>query len=68
MALMIWLSVFPTLTVLELVFHSWLEKLPMIVQTLLLSAVVVPTVVWVLMPRLHKVRGRLLNRAATRSA
>ncbi|MFC8124982.1 hypothetical protein [Streptomyces sp. NPDC057302] len=62
MALMIWLSVFPTLTVLELLLHSWLAKLPLVVQTLLLSAAVVLTVVYVLMPRLHKIRGRLLSR------
>ncbi|MEU5952855.1 hypothetical protein [Streptomyces sp. NPDC047525] len=62
MALMIWISVFPTLTVLELLFHSWLAKLPMVVQTLLLSAAVVLTVVYVLMPRLQKIRGRLLSR------
>ncbi|MFI0976022.1 hypothetical protein ACH4SP_03225 [Streptomyces sp. NPDC021093] len=65
MALMIWLSVFPTLTVLELLFHSWLEKLPMVVQTLLLSAAVVLTVVYVLMPRLQAIRGRIMARGAT---
>ncbi|MFD3580439.1 hypothetical protein [Streptomyces sp. NPDC058644] len=62
MALMIWMSVFPTLTVLELLLHTWLARLPMVLQTLVLSALVVPAVVYVLMPRLHRVRGKLLAR------
>ncbi|CAM5232604.1 hypothetical protein SSPIM334S_04577 [Streptomyces spiroverticillatus] len=52
------------LTVLELVFHPLLEGLPLILQTLLLSAAVVPTVGWLLMPRLHKDRARLFARSA----
>ncbi|MEB8338540.1 MULTISPECIES: hypothetical protein [Streptomyces] len=68
MALMIWVSVFPTLTVLELLFHTWLDGLPMVVQTLILSALVVPTVVYVLMPRLHRVRGKLLARRTPRAS
>ncbi|MFE4862608.1 hypothetical protein [Streptomyces sp. NPDC056670] len=62
MALMIWMSVFPTLTMLELLLHTWLEDLPMVLQTLILSALVVPTVVYALMPRLHRARARLLAR------
>ncbi|MCQ8771099.1 hypothetical protein [Streptomyces telluris] len=64
MALMIWVSVFPTLTVLELLFHQWLKRLPLVLQTLVLSACVVLTVVYVLMPRLQRLRARLLMRAA----
>ncbi|MEV4442143.1 hypothetical protein AB0K09_24680 [Streptomyces sp. NPDC049577] len=66
MALMIWVAVFPTLTVLHLLFHRWLEQLPLVLQTLILSALVVLTVVYVLMPRLQRVRGMLLRRAARR--
>ncbi|MBH1934208.1 hypothetical protein I5Q34_07835 [Streptomyces sp. AV19] len=64
MALMIWVAVFPTLTVLELLFHRWLEHLPLVAQTLVLSALVVLTVVYVLMPRLQRVRVRLLARGS----
>ncbi|MEV6975273.1 hypothetical protein [Kitasatospora sp. NPDC093806] len=64
MALMIWTAVFPSLTVLEFLLHPWLAGLPMVLQTLVLSALVVPVVVWVLMPRLQRVRGRLLLRLA----
>ncbi|WP_058041207.1 hypothetical protein [Streptomyces roseifaciens] len=63
MALMIWVSVFPTLTLLELLFHEWLKRLPLVLQTLVLSACVVLTVVYVLMPRLQRLRARLLTRA-----
>ncbi|MGI5337573.1 hypothetical protein ACQEVS_09340 [Streptomyces sp. CA-181903] len=66
MALMIWLAVFPTLTVLHLLFHRWLQDLPLVLQTLVLSALVVLTVVYVLMPRLQRARGALLARTARR--
>ncbi|MEV6570029.1 hypothetical protein [Streptomyces sp. NPDC051577] len=66
MALMIWMAVFPTLTVLELLLHDRLQRLPMVLRTLVLSAIVVLTVVYVLLPRLQVARVRLLARASRR--
>jgi len=65
LALMIWLAVFPTLTVLNLVLGSWLGTLAPVVRTFVLASIAVPIVIYGLMPQLHKVRGRLLTRAAT---
>jgi antibiotic biosynthesis monooxygenase (ABM) superfamily enzyme len=62
---MIWLAVFPTLTVLNLVLGSWLGTLAPVVRTFVLASIAVPIVIYGLMPQLHKVRGRLLTRAAT---
>ncbi|WP_461746797.1 hypothetical protein [Kocuria sp. U4B] len=63
---MIWVAVFPTLTLINLVFGPWLEALPTVVRTLVLTTVTVPIVVYGLMPPLHRVRTRLLTGPAGR--
>ena len=65
LALMIWVAVFPTLTVLNLLFGQYLADLPSVLRTFVLATVAVPIVIYGLMPRLHKVRARLLMRHAT---
>lgn len=64
LALMIWIAVFPTLTALNLAFGPTLAHLPSVVRTLVLVTVAVPIVIYGLMPRLHKLRARILTRAA----
>jgi antibiotic biosynthesis monooxygenase (ABM) superfamily enzyme len=60
LALMIWLAVFPTLTLLNLALGGWLGTLAPVVRTFVLVTVAVPIVIYVLMPQLHRIRGRLL--------
>ena len=62
LALMIWIAVFPTLTVLNLALSGALEDLPSVVRTLVLATVAVPIVIYGLMPQLHKARARLVVR------
>jgi antibiotic biosynthesis monooxygenase (ABM) superfamily enzyme len=64
LALMIWLSVFPTLTVINFALGVWLATLPQLLRTLVLTTVAVPIVIYGLMPQLHKVRARLVTRSA----
>ncbi len=64
LALMIWVAVFPTLTVLNLVFADTLSHLPSVLRTFVLVTVAVPIVIYGLMPRLHKVRAHILIRRA----
>ena len=66
LALMIWLAVFPTLTLLNLALGPWLATLTPIVRTFVLATIAVPIVIYGLMPQLHRARGRLLSRSATR--
>ena len=65
LALMIWLAVFPTLTVLNLVLGDWLAALTPVARTFVLATIAVPIVIYGLMPPLHQARIRLLTRAAT---
>jgi antibiotic biosynthesis monooxygenase (ABM) superfamily enzyme len=62
LALMIWLAVFPTLTVLNLALGNWLATMTPVLRTFVLATTAVPIVIYGLMPQLHKVRVRLLTR------
>jgi antibiotic biosynthesis monooxygenase (ABM) superfamily enzyme len=64
LALMIWVAVFPTLTVLNLAFGDTLAGLPSVLRTFVLATVAVPIVIYGVMPRLHRLRARVLTRAA----
>lgn len=66
LALMIWLAVFPTLTLLNLALEDWLATLSPVLRTFALATVAVPIVIYGLMPQLHRLRARVLTRAATR--
>lgn len=67
LALMIWVAVVPTLTVLNLVLGPALAGLPGVLRTLVLASVAVPVVIYGLMPRLHRVRVLLLARPGRRA-
>ena len=65
LALMIWLAVFPTLTALNLLLGDWLGGLSPVVRTFVLATVAVPIVIYGLMPQLHKLRIRILDRTTS---
>ena len=68
LALMIWLAVFPTLTVLNLALGDWLRTLTPVARTFVLATIAVPIVIYGLMPQLHRLRRQLLTRAARSQA
>ncbi|HZM65828.1 MAG TPA: hypothetical protein VFC16_05955 [Nakamurella sp.] len=65
LALMIWLAVFPTLTILNLTLGDWLRPMTPVLRTFVLATIAVPIVIYGLMPQLHRLRRRLLTRIAT---
>ena len=62
LALMIWLCVFPTLTVINVAAGDWLRTMSPVLRTFVLATVAVPIVIYGLMPQLHRVRVHLLAR------
>lgn len=64
LALMIWVAVFPTLTVLNLVLGDTLAGVPRVLRTFVLATIAVPIVIYGLMPRLHRLRARIIARRA----
>jgi antibiotic biosynthesis monooxygenase (ABM) superfamily enzyme len=65
LALMIWIAVFPTLTVLNLTFSGTLKDLPVVLRTFILATTAVPIVIYGLMTHLHKLRARILTRSGS---
>jgi antibiotic biosynthesis monooxygenase (ABM) superfamily enzyme len=63
LALMIWLCVFPTLTVINLMLGGWLRTMSAVTRTFVLATIAVPIVIYGLMPHLHRLRGRVLTSA-----
>jgi antibiotic biosynthesis monooxygenase (ABM) superfamily enzyme len=64
LAVMIWLCVFPTLTVINVVLGDWLRPMSPVLRTFVLATVAVPIVIYGLMPQLHRLRVRLVTRAS----
>lgn len=61
LALMIWLCVFPTLTLINLTLSDWLAPMSAVPRTFVLATIAVPIVLYGLMPQLHKARVRILT-------
>ena len=62
LALMIWVAVFPTLTLLNLTLGPWLAGAGAVLRTFVLATIAVPIVIYGLMPRLHRLRVHVLSR------
>jgi len=62
LALMIWLAAFPTLTAINLSLQDWLTPMSPVLRTFVLATIAVPIVIYGVMPQLHRLRLRLLNR------
>ncbi|MGY1811051.1 hypothetical protein ACI8AF_27090 [Blastococcus sp. SYSU D00669] len=62
LALMIWLAVLPTLIVLNLALSRLLAGTSVVLRTVIVATLAVPIVMYGLMPRLHRLRARLLTR------
>jgi antibiotic biosynthesis monooxygenase (ABM) superfamily enzyme len=60
---MIWIAVFPTLTVLNLTLGPRLADAGPVLRTFVLATIAVPVVVYGVMPQLHRARTRLLTRS-----
>jgi antibiotic biosynthesis monooxygenase (ABM) superfamily enzyme len=60
---MIWVAVFPTLTVLNLAIGDRLDSLNPVLRTFVLATVAIPIVIYGLMPQLPRLRVHLLTRA-----
>ena len=61
LAFMIWLCVFPTLTVINLAFGNWLGGMSAVMRTFVLATIAVPIVIYGLMPHLHRLRARVVS-------
>ncbi|GAB2750584.1 hypothetical protein [Kitasatospora kifunensis] len=59
-----WLAVYPTITLVLALIGPHTAHLPLFVRTLILSAIVVPVVVYGLIPALQRVHAATIGRRA----
>jgi antibiotic biosynthesis monooxygenase (ABM) superfamily enzyme len=64
MALVTWLTIFPLITVIVRLTGPLLEDLPLVVRLGITTAVAVPLMTWVVMPRVTRLLRRWLYRSA----
>ena len=64
MAILIWIAVFPTLSVVSTVLGPWIGDLNPVVRTFVLATIAVPTIVYGEMPWLQRARIWILTRRA----
>lgn len=61
MAVLIWLAIYPTINLVFLLIGDRLTSLPLFVRTLILSVILVPLMVFVLLPLLTKAFAKWLS-------
>lgn len=60
--MLIWLAIYPSITLFMLLFGDFLVLMPVPLRTLVLTAGLVPLMVFVLLPRLQKLFADWLRR------
>ena len=60
--MLVWLAIYPCITLIFLIFGHWLELLPIPLRTFVLTIVLVPYMVYVGVPALTKLLKPWLNK------
>jgi antibiotic biosynthesis monooxygenase (ABM) superfamily enzyme len=61
-AVMVWIAIFPSITLLQMLIGKQLLALPIPLRSLILTLILVPLMVFVLLPILRKFLGSWLNK------
>lgn len=60
-ALMVWIAIYPAITLLSYLIGNEIKALPLPARTLIMTGILVPLMVYVLLPMLRKILGNWLN-------
>lgn len=60
-AVVVWLAIYPTVVLVLLLIRPFTLSLPLGLQALVLTLIVVPVAVWLLIPRLNRLLARWLS-------
>ncbi|WP_288983075.1 hypothetical protein [uncultured Flavobacterium sp.] len=55
-------AIYPTITLVTFLIGDYIKNLPLPLKTLLLTGILVPTMVFILLPFLRKILGNWLNK------
>lgn len=61
-AIMVWLAIYPAITFLTYLIGDLIRDLPLPIKTLIMTGILVPLMVFVLLPLLRKLMGNWLNK------
>lgn len=61
-AFLVWLAIYPLVTVLFFILGEYLGRFPIPVRTLILTLIAVPVMVYGILPFYHKVFDKWLNK------
>ncbi|WP_298545776.1 hypothetical protein [uncultured Aquimarina sp.] len=53
-SLIIWVAIYPTITLISWLFEDYLESMPLMLKTFLLTIILVPMMVYLLIPLVTK--------------
>lgn len=59
---MVWFAIYPAITLLTYLIGDLIKKLPLPLKTLIMTGILVPLMVFVLLPLLRKILGNWLNK------
>ena len=61
-AVMVWIAIYPTITLVSLLIGDYIKDLPLPLKTLIMTGILVPLMVFVLLPFLGKILGNWLKK------
>lgn len=59
---MVWLAIYPTITLVTFLIGDYIKQLPLPLKTLLLTGILVPLMVFILLPLLRNLLGNWVNK------
>ena len=61
-AVMVWIAIYPAITVLTFLIGDSINNLTLPIKTLIMTGILVPLMIFVLLPLLRKLLGNWLNK------
>ena len=61
-AVIVWLAIYPTITLVTFIIGDFIQKFPLPIKTLIMTGILVPLMIFVLLPLLRKILGNWLNK------
>lgn len=61
-AIMVWIAIYPTITLVTFLIGDYIKHLPLPLKTLIMTGILVPLMVFVLLPFLGKILGNWLKK------
>ena len=61
-AIMVWLAIYPSITIVQMLLGDLLKNLPLALRTLILTGILVPLMVFILLPLLRKILAKWLEK------